>query len=85
MSGEVISRLARYFAEPPSRAGILARAALGRPAPGDAELARELRAKLAAELRRDGSLGGAALPTIWRVISTTHRPTSGSGRIESRR
>jgi hypothetical protein len=67
MSSEVVSRLARYFAEQPSRAGILARAALGRAAPGDAELARELRAKLAAELRRDGSLGGAALPTIWRV------------------
>jgi hypothetical protein len=67
MSGEVASRLARYFAEQPSRAGILARAALGRPAPADAELARELRTRLAAELRRDGSLGGAALPTIWRV------------------
>jgi hypothetical protein len=67
LSTELVSRLARYFAEQPSRAGILARAALGRPAPGDPALARDLRARLAAELRRDGSLGGAALPTMWRV------------------
>jgi hypothetical protein len=67
MSAELVARLARYFAEQPSRAGILARAALGRPSPGDPELARELRARLVAELRRDGSLGGAALPTMWRV------------------
>ena len=64
---ELASGLARYFAEQPSRAGILARAALGQPAPSDPEHARELRATLAAELRRDGSLGGAALPTMWRV------------------
>ena len=67
MSDDLISRLARYFTEQPSRQGILARAALGHPAPGDPELAGELRAKLAAELRPDGSLGGASLPTMWRV------------------
>jgi hypothetical protein len=67
MSGELVSRLARFFAERASRAGILGRAALGQPAPGDPGLAADLRAKLAAELRRDGSVGGAALPTMWRV------------------
>jgi len=67
MSSGIVPRLARYFEAQPSRAGILARAALGRPAAGDAGLARELRARLAAELRRDGSLGGAPLPTMWRV------------------
>jgi hypothetical protein len=67
MSVELVSRLARYFAEQSSRAGILARNELGRPAPEDPELARDLRAKLAAELRGDGSLGGASLPTMWRV------------------
>jgi hypothetical protein len=64
---ELVSRLTRYFADQPSRQGILARAALGRSGPGDLELARELRARLGAELRADGSLGGASLATIWRV------------------
>jgi hypothetical protein len=67
MSSELVSRLARYLGAEPTRAGILAREALGRPAPGDRELARTLRSGLAAELRPDGSVGGAALPTMWRV------------------
>ena len=67
MSAELVSRLVRHFAERPSRAGILARAEVGRPAPQDPDLARGLRLKLATELRPDGSLGGASLPTMWRV------------------
>jgi hypothetical protein len=67
VSGGLVAGLARYFATQPTRAAIVARAALGQPGPGDAELAGALRAKLVAELRRDGSLGGAALPTLWRV------------------
>jgi hypothetical protein len=62
-----IDRLARYFSGEENRPGILGRAALGQPAPGDAELTRRLAARLGEELRPDGSLGGAALPTIWRA------------------
>jgi hypothetical protein len=40
---------------------------LDNPAPDDAALAHRLRARLAADLRPDGSVGGAALPTMWRV------------------
>jgi len=60
-------RLALYFASEETRQGLLARAALGSPAPGDAELARRLARRGGEELRPDGSLGGSALPTIWRV------------------
>lgn len=67
MSGELVARLARYFAEEPTRPGILARAELGRPDPADQETARRLRARLGSELRADGSVGGASLATMWRV------------------
>jgi hypothetical protein len=62
-----IERLALFFAGEQTRQGLLARAALGRTAAGDAELARRLISVAEAELRPDGSLGGAALPTIWRA------------------
>ncbi|HUF34591.1 MAG TPA: hypothetical protein VMN37_01515, partial [Gemmatimonadales bacterium] len=62
-----IDRLALHFAGEQTRPGLLARAALRRPAPGDAELARRLAARAAEDMRPDGSVGGAALPTIWRV------------------
>ena len=64
---EAVDRLALLFAEQPTRQGLLAREALGRPAPGDAELRARLIARLRNETRADGSLGGAALPTIWRA------------------
>ena len=67
MSPTALERLGLYFDPIRSRQAILARAALGRPAPDDAALARRLVQELTAELRRDGSVGGAALPTIWRV------------------
>jgi hypothetical protein len=67
MSDRSIARIADYFAAEETRQGLLARAALGRPAPGDAELARRLAGRLGDELRPDGSIGAAALPTIWRV------------------
>ncbi|HKU59829.1 MAG TPA: hypothetical protein VJQ44_01335 [Gemmatimonadales bacterium] len=67
MSPDLVARLALYFSAQPSRPGILARMALGQPGPHDPELALELRERLAGELRPDGSVGGAALPTIWRV------------------
>jgi len=67
VSEELVARLARYFAAEPTRPGILARAELGRPDSGDREIARRLRARLAAELRADGSVGGVSLATMWRV------------------
>jgi hypothetical protein len=56
-----------YFAPLPSRQGLLARAVLGESAPEDAELAARLADELASEIRADGSIGGAAVPTIWRI------------------
>ena len=62
-----LERLATYFAAAATRQGLLARAELGRPAPTDRELAQRLACRAAGELRADGSLAGAGLPTIWRV------------------
>jgi len=67
MSAEAIQRLALYFATEPSRQGYLARQALGRPLPGDAQLANRLRQELAAGVRADGTVSGGAVPTIWRA------------------
>ena len=67
MSPTPLERLALYFATLPTRQGILARAALGASAPSDRELARELAARMAAEVRPDGSVGGAVVATIWRA------------------
>jgi hypothetical protein len=63
----LVAGLGRYFAGEPTRPGILARAELGRPDPADGETARRLRARRGAELRADGSVGGASLPTMWLV------------------
>ena len=63
-----IERLAEFFAPRHSRAALLAREALGRPAPGDAEARAAIVTSLQGGLRPDGSVGGAALPTIWRAI-----------------
>ena len=63
-----VDRLARYFsgdAIAATRQGILAREALGQPA--DAALRAWLLGELQAELRPDGSIGGGAVPTIWRA------------------
>ncbi len=62
-----LDRLALYFAGEPTRQGILARAALGRPAHGDAELARRWIERSGAELRSDGSARGTSVTTIWRA------------------
>ena len=64
---KAIDRLALYFGTERTRQGILARKALGRPDAGDAALAERLRGDLAAGVRDDGTVGGAAVPTIWRV------------------
>jgi hypothetical protein len=67
MSHDLVPPLAHYFGAEPTRPAILARLALGHPGPRDPYLAAELRMRLAAELRPDGSVGGASLPTMWRV------------------
>lgn len=67
MTGRAIDRLALYFGAEQTRQGLLARAALGTESPRDAETTRSVRAALEAEIRPDGSVGGSALPTMWRV------------------
>jgi hypothetical protein len=62
-----IERLSLYFAELPTRQGLLARRALRRPAPGDEALSRRLLEAMRKETRLDGSVTGAVVPTIWRA------------------
>ncbi|HWB41320.1 MAG TPA: hypothetical protein VG500_08685 [Gemmatimonadales bacterium] len=67
MNEEAIERLALYFGSEGTRQAWLARQALGRSQPGDAALARSLRAELARAVRPDGTVSGGAVPTIWRM------------------
>lgn len=67
VTSPTIGRLALYFGVESTRQGYLARAALGHGSPHDPELVRTLVAALEADIRPDGSVSGAALPTIWRV------------------
>jgi hypothetical protein len=62
-----IERLADLLGSALTRQGLLARAALGRPFPEDGDLAHRLAAALSAQLRADGSVGGATIPTVWRA------------------
>jgi hypothetical protein len=64
---EAIERLSLYFAELPTRQGVLARRALRRPGSGDEALTRRLLEKMRNETRLDGSVTGAVVPTIWRA------------------
>jgi hypothetical protein len=64
---EAIEQLRLYFAPLPTRQGILARKALGEPAPDDAVLARRLVDQMRADTRADGSLAGGVVATVWRV------------------
>jgi hypothetical protein len=66
-TGEAIEQLRLFFAPLPTRQGILARSALGQPAPDDDELARRLVHLMQAEARSDGSLPGGVVATVWRV------------------
>ena len=67
MSPTPLERLALYFSALRTRQALLARADLGLTDPGDTDLSARLAHDLAAELRPDGSVGGAAMPTIWRA------------------
>ena len=64
---EAIERLGLYFAPLATRQGILAREALGQPAPDDAALTRRLIDRMRAETRADGSVAGGVVATIWRA------------------
>jgi hypothetical protein len=72
-----LGRLEEFFAPRQSRGAILAREALGRPAPGDGAARDAVIAGLQKGLRPDGSVGGAALPTIWRAIELMELGHSG--------
>lgn len=65
------------FAPRNSRPALLAREALGRAAPGDAAAREALVQGLQQGLRPDGSVGGAAIPTIWRAIELMELGHSG--------
>lgn len=67
MSPTAVERLALYFGALRTRQGLLARAALGTPDPGDEALAQALATAMSGELRPDGTVGGGALATIWRA------------------
>jgi hypothetical protein len=63
-----IDRLGAFFESRATRQGLLARRALDRLVAGDEILRTRLIRELRGETRLDGSLGGAVVPTIWRVI-----------------
>jgi hypothetical protein len=67
MKSPALERLALFFGPEQTRQGLLARAALRQPGAGDAELTGVLLNRLRSEIRPDGSVGGAALATIWRA------------------
>jgi hypothetical protein len=62
-----IEQVGLYFAPLRTRQGILARKALGQPAPDDDVLARRLIDQIRAEARAGGSLPGGVVATIWRA------------------
>jgi hypothetical protein len=66
-TSEAIEKLRLFFAPLPTRQGILARIALGQPAPNDGVLTRRLVDAMGAEARSDGSLPGGVVATVWRI------------------
>jgi hypothetical protein len=64
---DAIEQIRLYFAPLETRQGILARRALGQPAPGDDGLARRLIERMVADIRPDGSVTGGVVATIWRA------------------
>ena len=68
MAVEGIARLQAYFASAPTRQGILARRLLGNPSADDSQLAKDLARRLIADIRADGSVGGAFVSTAWAIV-----------------
>ena len=83
MTSPTIDPLALYFSAEHTRQGLLARAALGTASQRDPELTRAVVAALEADIRPDGSVGGAALPTIWRVHELSDLGRGGGDRAVS--
>jgi hypothetical protein len=65
---EGIDLLTQFLARQATRQGVLARRALGQPAPADPAVTLGLIRQMSRDLRTDGSLGGAFVPTVWRLI-----------------
>ena len=63
---EGIDRLVLFFASVPTRQGVLARRALGRPAPDDDAIVQRLIGELVSRSRGEG-ISGPAVPMIWRA------------------
>jgi hypothetical protein len=61
-----IDRLVLFFASAPTRQGVLARRALGRPAPDDDAIAQRLIRELVTQSRGEG-VSGPSVPMIWRA------------------
>lgn len=59
--------MALYFASAPTRQGILARRALGRPAPDDESLADRLIKEMHCDTPNDATGIGAIVPAVWRA------------------
>lgn len=74
---EGIDRLVLFFASAPTRQGVLARRTLGRPAPDDDTLVQRLVAHMQSDVRDDGSIAGAVVPTIWRAHELMDLGTEG--------
>lgn len=72
-----LNRAAEFFASRNSRPAVLAREALGCPAPGDDAARAAIVEAHQQGLRADGSVGGAAIPTIWRAIELMELGHSG--------
>lgn len=64
---EAIDRLRLYFAPATNRQGVLARQALGEPAPDEDAVSRRLVEKMLGEIRADGSISGGVVATVWRA------------------
>jgi hypothetical protein len=64
---EAIEQLRLYFAPLATRQGILAREALGQPAPDDRALSLRLLDRMRLEGRADGSVAGGVVATAWRA------------------
>lgn len=79
MTAPSLDRLALYFSAEPTRQGLLARAALHAEGRRDQEITRSLIAELESDIRPDGSVGGGALATIWRVHELSHLSRSTGG------